>query len=343
MAEKAPARAVLILNPTSGSSALASNHVSIDEGAEQILAALRQHAIEPEVLYTTPDDPGLELAQQAVQGGAELVIAAGGDGTLHAVAQGLIGSSSTLGIIPMGTMNNIAHSLEIPEDIEEACKVIAQGETSLIDVGRINDHIFLEVAGIGLEAALFPAAEEIKSKGIVSTLRGVMDGLITLFSFRSTRFAISFDGRRVRRFNAVQLSVCNSPYYGAHLRFAPKAVMNDGFLDVLIYKNFSKLDYMRHAISISRGGRVLQMKVTQRKIKTMRIRTQQPIVIHADGTQIGFTPAMITIQPGVLRVRVSTKVVAGPHILDEEKKQRRLFRRTQQATESIEEKGPLHV
>jgi diacylglycerol kinase family enzyme len=101
------------------------------------------------------------MAQQAVLAGAELVIAAGGDGTLHAVASGVINTNSALGILPMGTMNNIARSLKIPEDIEQACEIIATGETSRIDVGKNNDSIFLEVAGAGLEAALFPAAEEL--------------------------------------------------------------------------------------------------------------------------------------------------------------------------------------
>ena len=102
------------------------------------------------------------------------MIAAGGDGTIHAVATGLIGSQSTLGIIAAGTMNNLAHSLSIPDTIEGACKVIANGIARSIDVGIINQHNFLEVAGIGLEAALFPAAEEIKSPGLLSTLKGVV-------------------------------------------------------------------------------------------------------------------------------------------------------------------------
>jgi diacylglycerol kinase (ATP) len=160
-------RAILILNPTSGSSAFAANQESEDDLEKQILAALHTHEIEPEVWYTTPEDAGTGLAQRAASEGAEVVIAAGGDGTLHAVANGLIKSKSVLGIIPAGTMNNVARSLEIPEDIEQACDIIASGRTRQIDVGSINGHIFLEVAGIGLEAALFPAAEEIKARGLM--------------------------------------------------------------------------------------------------------------------------------------------------------------------------------
>ena len=333
---------VLVLNPTSGISTLANNQHTPEEVHDTILAALHAHGINPTVCYTTPDDPGQGLAQQAVQEGAELVIAAGGDGTLHAVASGLIGTQCALGIIPAGTMNNIAHSLEIPESIEEACAIIARGSISCIDVGKINDHIFLEVAGIGLEAVLFPAAEEIKSRGWLSTVHGVIDGLSALFAFRPTRFIALFDGRRRRRFKAIQVSICNSPYYGAHLRFAPNAIMDDGFLDVLIYKNFSKLEYIRHAISIIQGRRALEPKVVRRKIKTLSIYSTPSVEIHADGVPLGQTPATITIHPGVLRVCVPESVTAGPHMASPKQKRTQRYRQAKD-TRLVEEKGPLHV
>jgi YegS/Rv2252/BmrU family lipid kinase len=335
-------RTVLIFNPTSGASTMASNHSSAEENKATILAALNSHGIEPEVWCTTEEDSGNGLAKRAAEEGADIVIAAGGDGTLHAVASGLIGTNSTLGIIPEGTMNNIARSLEISEDIAEACEIIANGATSLIDVGKINDQIFLEVAGVGLEAALFPAAEEIKRTGWFSRVRGVIDGLSALFAFQSTRFSFSFDERRTRRYSALQISVCNSPYYGARLQFAPNAVMNDGLLDVLIYKNFSKLEYFRHALSISQGRRILEPKVTRRKIKSLRIYADSPVEIHADGVPKGHTPAVIKVVPGALRVRVPEKIAAGPNIASPMLQQTQHYKRAK-SDELLEEKGPLHV
>ena len=170
-------RAVLIMNPVSGISTLATSDGTVEEHEQAVLAALRLHGIEAKVMYTTPEDPGARLAAQAAAEQAEVVIAAGGDGTIHEVATGLIGSQTALGIIPLGTMNNLAHSLNISETIEEACAAIATGETVSIDVGKINEQYFLEVAGIGLEAALFPAAEELKSPGVLSTLHGIIEGL----------------------------------------------------------------------------------------------------------------------------------------------------------------------
>lgn len=336
-------RTILILNPTSGESALANHHDSVNSNEELILASLRTHNIEPIILHTTIDDPGTELARQAAQDGADIIIAAGGDGTLHAIANGLINTKSTLGIIPMGTMNNIAHSLSIPEDIEKACDVIANGATSRIDVGTINDHIFLEVAGVGLEAALFPAAEEFKSRGILSSLRGIVQGLRTLFTFEKTEFAITFDKKKRRHVNAIQISVCNSPYYGARLQFAPNALMDDGLLDVLIYRRFSKFQYIRHALSISQGRRDLAPKISRRKIKSIHIAAEHPVEIHADGEQKGYTPATISVQPGALQVRVPKSTATGPNITRPENKRRAIYQRAIKNNKPKKEEGPVYV
>lgn len=305
-------RTVLILNPASGASTLAEHDGTPQQHEEVIVQNLQKYGIEPEVWYTTLEDPGMGLAQRAAQEGADLVIAAGGDGTIHAVACGLIGSESALGIIAMGTMNNIARSLSLPESIEEMCAIIAQGETGRIDVGQIGDDVFLEVAGIGLEAALFPAAEEVKSPGILSTIKGVIDGLTALLAYKPPRLRIAFDDHKGRLYDAIQVTVCNSPYYGVHLQVAPGTLMDDGLLDVVIYRHFSKLEYIRHAISISQGRRVYQPKIARRKVKSLRVISNIPVDVHADGVPHGQTPVTIAIKPGVLRVRIPQHVATGP-------------------------------
>lgn len=304
-------RTILILNPVAGNSLIAETQGTGESTEEAILRGLRAFGIEPDVWYTTLEDPGKGLATKAANEGAEMVIAAGGDGTIHAVAAGLIERESTLGIIPMGTMNNLAHSLGIPLPIEAACAIIAKGETRAIDVGNINGQVFTEVAGIGLEAALFPSVEEIKSPGLISPLRGVIKGLFTLFSFRPTRLRISFDDKKRRPYEAIQVTICNAPYYGPHFQVAPNIVMDDGLLDVFVFKRFSKLEYIQHAISISQGRRVFQPKITHRRVKSLHIFTNYPVEIQADGLPHGHTPATVTITPGALRVRVPTIDVPG--------------------------------
>ena len=304
-------RAVLIMNIASGTSTMATTEGTSEEHQEAILAALRTHGIEAEVRQTTQEDHGAGLAAQAAAEQADVVIAAGGDGTIHEVAHGLIGTHSALGIIALGTMNNLAHSLHIPATIEEACAVIATGETHAIDVGKINDQFFLEVAGVGLEAAFFPAAEEMKGPGLLVTLRGLFNGLRTLLAFQQAKLRISFNERQRRPYTAIQVTICNSRYYGPQFELVPEALMDDGLLDVVIFKQFSKLEYIRHAIAISQGKRTYQPKVIHRRVTSVRINADHPLEIQADGLPHGQTPATVTITPGALRVRVPAPVASG--------------------------------
>jgi len=306
-------RAVLIINPTSGISTVTSKDMTPEETEKAIIAGLQALGIEPEVYHTTPEDTGQGLSTRAANEGADIVIAAGGDGTIHAVARGLIGTQSILGIISAGTMNNLARSLNIPETIEAACEVIANGETCSIDAGKINDQVFLEVAGVGLEAALFPLAEEIKQPGLLSTLHGAIGGLITLLTYRPAKINLSFDEHRRRPYQALQVTICNSPFYGVHLQVAPRALMDDGLLDVVVYKNFSKREYIMHAISISQGRRVYQPKITYRRVRSLGISSEHPIEIQADGELHGHTPVVVTVLPGVLRVKVPGVKAPGLH------------------------------
>ncbi len=310
-------RTVLILNPVAGQSPMADplTHEGPISNEEGILAGLRTYDIEPEVWYTTPEDPGKGLARKAADEHYDLVIATGGDGTIHAVASGLIKRESTLGIIPMGTMNNLAHSLGIPLPVEAACAIIGKGETRLLDIGQINEQTFLEVAGVGFEASLFPAAEEIKKSGFIPTIHGVVQGLYKLFTFRPTRLKISFDDKNIRSYDAIQVTICNAPYYGAHFQVAPNILMDDGLLDVFIYRYFSKLAYIKHAISISQGRRVFQPKIRRHRVTSLHITSSESLDVHADGLLHGQTPASITVAPGALRVRVPT--ANSPGLKDE--------------------------
>jgi diacylglycerol kinase (ATP) len=304
-------RTVLILNLAAGRSLLAETQAEPRAIEDEIHAALRIYDIEPEVWYTTLEDPGERLARKAADEHADLVIAAGGDGTLHAVASGLIGGESTLGIIPMGTMNNLAHSLGIPLSVEAACAVLARGETRTLDVGQINEQTFIEVAGVGFEASLFPAGEEIKKTGLLSTARGVILWLVSLLTFKPSRLNISFDEKKMRPFDAIQVTICNAPYYGPHFQIAPDIMMDDGMLDVFIFRRMSTLEYLRHAISFNQKRRVFQPKVLRRRVRALRIASSDPMDIQADGIPRGQTPAVVKVVKGALRVRVPTTPVPG--------------------------------
>src|SRR3954467_15280285 len=117
-------RMALIFNPGAGTSLTARPRTPREDLETTLLEILHNQGIEPEVYYTTLEDPGHEIASRLAAERADLVVAVGGDGTIHAVSQGLIGTESILGIIPAGTMNNLARSLGIPEELEDACAIL---------------------------------------------------------------------------------------------------------------------------------------------------------------------------------------------------------------------------
>ena len=105
--------------------------------------------------------------------------------------------------------------------------------------------------------------------------------------------------------------MCNAPFYGLHMKVASEISMNDGWLNVVLYKNFSKYEYIRHAISISQGRRIFTPKIVHRRAKSLRISTDKVMEIQADGIVCGRTPAEITILPDALKVQVPRGPVPG--------------------------------
>lgn len=285
--------------------------MSPEETESAILAGLRAFGIEPQVLHTTLEDGGQEMAKRAAQDGAELVIAAGGDGTIHAAANGLVGTQSTLGIIPTGTMNNVARSLSIPDTIPAACVAIANGETRAIDMGKINDRTFLEVAGVGLEAKLAPAGEAIKHPELFSIIHGIVSGLKAFFDFKAANIKIAADGGKHRSYHALQVTICNTPFYGLHLQMAPDILMDDGLLDVVIYRNVGKFEYLRHALSLLLGRRPERPKIKYLRVRSLHVTTDARMEVHIDGEPGGYTPAHVTVLPAALRIRVPGKDAPG--------------------------------
>ncbi len=293
----------LIINPTSGPG---DNELALEE----LIKALEEQGFSLEVSFTTPDEDGQGLAAQAAQAGAPLVIVAGGDGTLEAAARGLLHTQTALGIIPFGTRNNLSASLKIPSSFAQAAQIVAQGDTQAVDAGRVGDHFFIEVVGIGLEAALFPCGEDVKAgvqkRGLLGFFRGLLSGLTTFYQFRPHRLILRLDGRRVLRLRSLQVNICNSPRYGIEFSLAPDARMDDGKLDVVFLHNGSKWEHLRLFFSAMRGDRPTHARLETYPARRIEVSSRTPLEVHADGVCLGFTPVTVEVVPSALRVRVPT-------------------------------------
>ncbi|HSM82199.1 MAG TPA: diacylglycerol kinase family protein [Nodosilinea sp.] len=292
---------LLIVNPTAGPS-------DNDQLLPELSSALARQGITAEVCTTTPDEDGQGLAAAAAKAGVDLVIVAGGDGTIEAVARGLAHTKTTLGIIPQGTRNNIAASLAIPTDLSQAIQVLAEGERRPIDLGKANHHYFMEVVGIGLEATLFPRGDEVKEgmkNNLWAALKSFLSGLKTFLQFRQHRLVLRFDGRRIRS-RALQVNICNSPRYGVEFALAPEAQMNDGKLDLIYLDRPSKWEHFRHFFAAMRGNHLPHARLKMHQATTIEVVSYPPLDVHADGEHLGTTPVLVEVVPNALQVCVPT-------------------------------------
>lgn len=300
----------LIINPTSGP---AENPQLLTDLTE----ALQTQGIQAEICTTTPDEDGEGLAAAAAQAGAELVIVAGGDGTIEAVARGLAHTQTMLGIIPLGTRNNIAGSLNIPDDLTQAIQTLVEGGCGWFDMGKAHNYYFMEVVGVGLEASLFPCGDEVKEgikKNYLAALKSTFLGIKTFLQFRPHRLVLRFDGRRMRRLRTLQVNICNSPRYGVEFALAPDAKMNDGKLDVIYIDNPSKWDHLRHFFTAMRGERLPHERLKTYRASKIEIRSYPSLDVHADGECLGTTPVTVEVVPKALLICVPTPALLAKFV-----------------------------
>ena len=273
-----PAQISLIINPAS-KSFLDGKH-----SPEEIIAALRTVGIVPQLELTTRETGARELARNAVARGATLVIAAGGDGTIEEVATALIHTPATLGILPLGTMNNLARSLGIPLDLPNAALLLAMGTTRRIDVGRVvtpEDRIegyFLETAGLGLSAIATPMGEDAE-KGRWGNL---FSKLGDFFAFSSTAVTIQCDNEQSRRSQTHLVMIANAPLFGNNMLISPDAKIDDGLLDVVIYEGMELVDLTSYFFGISSGGRVSDGRVQTYRARRVQVSAAAPLPVNAD-------------------------------------------------------------
>jgi diacylglycerol kinase (ATP) len=274
-----PAR--LIINPNSGSFAQQC------ETPEKLVALLRTHGIRAEVYLKTSSKAVHAWVREAVKQNEALVIAVGGDGTIEDVAAELVGSDTVLGILPTGTMNNLARELGIPLDIDQASALLGVGITRPIDMGRVRSkgkatrHYFLETAGLGLAVAL-PAGQNVK-KGRWGKLPAAFR---EMFARKAAPIEIVLENGQKIHTNVQLVTVSNAPLFGLNNLIAPDAKMDDGLLDLAVYDGLTDLDLAGYFLQTAKGTRVSNPNVRFYRTRRAQIRSQAAIPETSDKDEL---------------------------------------------------------
>jgi len=230
----------------------------------------------------------------------DLVAVAGGDGTMNAAAQGLLETGIPLGILPTGTANDLARTLDIPPDLDRAAAIIAAGHTRTIDLGSVNGKPFFNVASLGLSAELSKElTRDIKRR--FGRLGYLVTALRVLARARPFTAEIAADGERVR-IKTLQVAVGNGRYYGGGNIVAQDAAIDDRKLDLysLEFRQAWKLALLARAFRYGEHGAWDEVRAIRGD--EFEVRTRHPRPINADGEIVTQTPARFTLHPRAVTV-----------------------------------------
>jgi diacylglycerol kinase (ATP) len=295
----------LIYNPRAGSKRSLLSFTRERVTLEDIIACLDRYEIPVEITPTTGPGDATRLAQEASQRGYDMVIVAGGDGTVGEVANGLIESNTKLAILPLGTFMNVARMLAIPFNLEGAVATIKIGRSAKIDVGCITrengeklaePHYFLESAGIGLDAEL----QESVSKWERGDRRELLAVLKKFWNGQREAVTLITDNQRID-VRATFVSIANGPYMGPALNATPESQLDDHQLTITMFKA-RRTELFRFFYTLFRTKKVSRKHLQIIKTKTLTVHAPSPLPLHADARIFGTTPAQFTILPRALHV-----------------------------------------
>jgi diacylglycerol kinase family enzyme len=294
-------RVKLIFNPSSGSAS--ESPVQLMD----VISAMQAWKLIPEAYLVEPGCDLPAVVQNAIEDGIHMFVVCGGDGTIEIVAGALAGTKATLGIIPTGTQNNIALSLGIPADIPAAIAILRTGQRIKVDLGMAEcaeiKQPFLEVCSVGLVSTLFPAADEIQH----GDLAKVGDFLATLAASPPARMHLVLDGKRKINTMCHVVLVSNMPYIGLHFQVGAPDSFHDGYLDVLLFAELSKMDLLGFAVQAARGeggDKAEDERIQHYHVRRVDIDTDPAMPIMADGVALGEGSLHIRVRRHALAVMV---------------------------------------
>lgn len=271
---------------------------------DEITCGLRQPFVELSVHLTTGPGDATVVARQAARDGMELVVAAGGDGSLNEVANGLVGSEVELGLIPVGTENVLARELGVPLRVSQACRFLFDTTPRWIDLGRIGDRYFVCFAGIGFDAHVAHRLSAAR-KASLGAMAYVLTSLESLGSYRSTnRHAVIRVDAETLESSYWMILVGNIQNYGGRLKPAPKARTDDGLLDLCLYPGGNYPATVRQMVSTFHGKHLHLPGMIYRQAQRIEITTEPVEQVQLDGDPwTGTTPLVVEVAPRRLKVR----------------------------------------
>ncbi|HEX8076953.1 MAG TPA: diacylglycerol kinase family protein [Chthoniobacterales bacterium] len=288
------AKTCIILNPSAG---------SVGDG-DKTVARLEQLA-DTEVQLSNKPGSAARLARAAIKKGSEVIVAAGGDGTLNEVINGIgeNAGETRIGLIPLGTGNDFARSIGVPVELEAAIELIEKGETRAVDLVRVtSDEVryFVNVSAGGfsglVDEKLTPEMKQ--TWGPLAYLRSAAAALPELRAYRTTLSMDNVESLTIELYNVV---VANGRYVAGGTLIAPEALLDDGMLDIILIRQRPAAELAMLAAQIAVGKHLNSDAVVYRRAASLTVNSKPGMWFNVDGELVGNEPARFEILPRALR------------------------------------------
>jgi diacylglycerol kinase family enzyme len=293
-------RAKLIFNPQAG--AARAEPVQIVD----VIHEMQAWRLVPEAYLVEPDGDLPGVVQTALADGFRMFVVCGGDGTISSVAHSLIDTDATLGIIPIGTQNNTALSLNIPDDVAAAIALLRTGRRIKVDTGMATcgkvTTPFLEACSVGLASALFPSVDDIQH----GNLAQIGNFLATLATTPPSKIHLLLDNKKEIDDVGHVVLVSNMPYIGFHYQLGSLDSFKDGLLDVLFFAELNKLDLLGYVLQGVGEGKPEDPRIQHYHVRKVDIETDPSMPVLTDGNMLGDGRVHLEVRRRVL------SVMAGP-------------------------------
>jgi len=270
------ARVLVILNP-SAQSEKAMRSTELIAGLSERIEIVESHSF----------DQARDLAKQAAAAGRAEVVAAGGDGTVNAVLSGLVGSRTTLGVFPTGTMNLFARELDLPVNDLRACwEVIESGTTRDVDLFSANGQVFVQLAGVGFDAQIIEETSWERKKKF-----GPLSYVLSAFSVAGSELPpLRLMPEGAEPVTGAFALIGNGRLYGPASKVFHRASNTDGLLDVIVFEKQGRIDILRYLSGIGMGKVEAMRGVTYLQTRSLRVECDQALPVEIDGELAGTTP-----------------------------------------------------
>lgn len=283
-------KVVIIANPTAGRRKVAV----VDKAA----AMLRERGAEVEVRHTRRRGDGEVLAREAVIEKPDIVVAAGGDGTINEVAHGLAYSGVPMGVLPMGTANVFALEIGLTGGLGQAIDTLLNGRRETIHLGKADDRYFLIMAGVGFDAqVVYELDLGLKKK--LGKLAYVWTALKVLARPPACLLDITVDGERLQGYGAI---IGNGRYYGGAFQVTPLAGLDKPEMDICIFTRSGVWGLVQSFIRVALGRNVDAPGITYRKGKDISVRSSEAVYVQADGDSMGRLPMDFSVAENALTI-----------------------------------------